>query len=215
MSEEKMPCPFCDSGALEEMYRDREMDFEGDHALVHGLLYSVCNHCAIETVTPNQSRLNKKTIINAHKTAQGLMTAEDICALRKQLGITQIEAATLFGGGVNAFSKYENNAITQTKAMDTMLQLVRDVPEAARYLAKRKNVKLRSIVPPTTQQETIVIGKNKNIYSPTKSVGGNVYEIYKKGVSQMITIGNDIEPLLARAPFSLIEYKTSGKENRG
>lgn len=140
-----MRCPFCDiSPPMSEYASDREVDFEGVQTIVHGLLYSNCDSCGMETVTPLQSRVNKRTIIEAHKAALGLLTAAEIVSLRKQLGLTQIEAAQLFGGGVNAFSKYENSAITQSKSMDTLLRLARDIPAAAEYLAIREKISIKN-----------------------------------------------------------------------
>jgi HTH-type transcriptional regulator/antitoxin MqsA len=191
MSGAKEPCPFCDCGVLEENRRDREIELEGSIAIVRGLLFSVCNNCAMETVTPRQSRLNKWSIINAQKTIQGLLAAQEINLLRKQLGITQVEAAQLFGGGVNAFSKYERNSITQTKAMDNVLRLVRDVPGAAEYLAKRENVQLRSITQDTsiTQTigfiETVIQGRQNQLRYVGSFGGGNSYAIVQKDVGSM------------------------------
>lgn len=146
MKDSNMLCPFCDvSPTMSDFVRDREMDFEGVPTIVHGLLLSKCGSCGMETITPSQSRVNKRTIIEAHKSALGLLTAAEIVQLRKQLGITQIEAAQLFGGGTNAFSKYENSAVTQSKAMDTLLRLARDVPAAAEYLAIREKITIGNI----------------------------------------------------------------------
>lgn len=145
MTDKNIACPFCDTDLpLNELSRDREMNFEGVPTIVSNLLYSICSHCKMETVTPHQTRINKRTIIEAHKSALGLLTAKEILKLRDRLGISQAEAAQLFGGGVNAFSKYENSAITQTKAMDNQLRLALEVPGAAEYLAAREGVELKS-----------------------------------------------------------------------
>lgn len=144
MKEENIQCPFCDaSPAMRTLSRDREMSFEGVPTTVHNLLYSQCDHCGMQTITPQQTRTNKRTIIEAHKSTLGLLTAAEILQLRHHLSITQMEAAQLFGGGVNAFSKYENSAITQTKAMDNVLRLALEVPGAAEFLATRQGVTLR------------------------------------------------------------------------
>jgi HTH-type transcriptional regulator/antitoxin MqsA len=161
MKDENVVCPFCDaSPPMSTLARDRKMDFEGVTTIVHNLLYSKCGSCEMETVTPQQTRLNKRTIIEAHKSALGLLTAAEILELRHRLCITQIEAAQLFGGGINAFSKYENSTITQTKAMDNVLRLALEVPGAAEFLAIRENIELKKrIEKPISEEHSKVQSK--------------------------------------------------------
>ena len=52
--------------------------------------------------------------------------------------LTQAQAAKLFGGGPVAFSKYENDDVAQSEAMDTLLRLVRRSPEAFWALVEEK-----------------------------------------------------------------------------
>lgn len=59
------------------------------------------------------------------KSVDGLLTSTDILALRKRYGLTQTQAAQLFGGGPVAFSKYENDDVAHSEAMDSLLRLVR------------------------------------------------------------------------------------------
>ena len=40
--------------------------------------------------------------------------------------LTQEEAAKVFGGGVNAFSKYERGEVTQSAAMDKLIRVAAD-----------------------------------------------------------------------------------------
>ena len=59
------------------------------------------------------------------KSVDGLLTGTEICALRDKYKLTQGQAAKLFGGGPVAFSKYENDDVSQSESMDTLLRLVR------------------------------------------------------------------------------------------
>ncbi len=51
-----------------------------------------------------------------------------------------LEAATIFGGGIVAFSKYENNDVAQLVSMDKLLRVVNEVPEAFHVLAKKVGI---------------------------------------------------------------------------
>jgi HTH-type transcriptional regulator/antitoxin MqsA len=65
------------------------------------------------------------------------LTGEEVRALRVQLDLTQAEAARVFGGGQVAFSKYENDDVVQSEAMDKLLRVAAEVPGALRYLRMR------------------------------------------------------------------------------
>jgi len=39
------------------------------------------------------------------------------------LGLTQHAASSIFGGGLNAFSKYERGEVIQSKAMDKLIRV--------------------------------------------------------------------------------------------
>ncbi|MCO4245814.1 type II toxin-antitoxin system MqsA family antitoxin, partial [Acidovorax facilis] len=74
------------------------------------------------------------------KQVDGLLTGDEIAALRKQYKLKQAQAAQLFGGGPVAFSKYENDDVAQSEAMDTLLRLVRRSPEAFWALVEEKGL---------------------------------------------------------------------------
>ena len=59
------------------------------------------------------------------KSVDSLLTGAEITALRAKYQLTQAQAARLFGGGPVAFSKYENDDVAQSEAMDALLRLVR------------------------------------------------------------------------------------------
>jgi len=60
----------------------------------------------------------------------------ELRALRDRLGISQAQAARLFGGGPVAFSTYENDDLAQSEAMDRLIRLAADVPQALRWLTQ-------------------------------------------------------------------------------
>jgi HTH-type transcriptional regulator/antitoxin MqsA len=87
-----------------------------------------------------ESKLNKRIVMAFRKQVDGLLTGGEITALRKQYKLTQAQAAQLFGGGPVAFSKYENDDVAQSEAMDTLLRLVRRSPEAFWALVEEKGL---------------------------------------------------------------------------
>ncbi|MDC9728018.1 MAG: type II toxin-antitoxin system MqsA family antitoxin [Methyloprofundus sp.] len=85
--------------------------------------YSFCNTCNREFISKTQILENEKKIRDSKKQIDGLLSASEIKAIREKLHLSQTDAASIFGGGKNAFSKYERSEVTQSMAMDKLLRL--------------------------------------------------------------------------------------------
>ncbi|WP_082708462.1 type II toxin-antitoxin system MqsA family antitoxin [Thiobacillus denitrificans] len=139
-------CPVCGEGALVQHIHDRDSEIDGYKFVIHGLLYSVCDHCHERVTTPELSRQNKKVVIEARANAlterdrEQRLTPSTILAIRKKLRLTQSQAARVFGGGANAFSKYENGDVTPSDGMEKLLRISNEVPEAANWLLRRGGI---------------------------------------------------------------------------
>lgn len=57
------------------------------------------------------------------------LPSAEIKRIRKKLHLTQQEASEVFGGGVNAFSKYERGTARQHKSTDVLLRFLERHPE--------------------------------------------------------------------------------------
>jgi len=85
--------------------------------------YSICNSCEREFLSKPQIIANEAKVREAKKKIDGLLSSEELKKVRKHLGLSQIDASVIFGGGRNAFSKYERSEVTQSNAMDKLLRL--------------------------------------------------------------------------------------------
>src|SRR3546814_19359545 len=122
MTSNSMICPSCELGNLvPSVFAD---DFRHNDSSVHveGLECYVCDRCGADPVYPDQIRRNQLRIADAKRKAEGLLTGSEVRSIREYFGITQQEAATIFGGGANAFSKYERGDVLQSVAMDRLLK---------------------------------------------------------------------------------------------
>jgi HTH-type transcriptional regulator / antitoxin MqsA len=117
-------CPLCGEGHVTEQVQEVETEYKGHKAMLP-LHYRLCDHCLSDFAGAEESRRNKRVLLAFRKQVDGLLSGAEITALRKQYGLTQIQAARLFGGGPVAFSKYENDDVAPSEAMDTLLRLVR------------------------------------------------------------------------------------------
>ena len=135
-------CPVCEEGRLTVESYDGEIKHNGAALAVHGLERCRCDVCGADPVLTEQIRRNQIRIADARRVHDGLLTCEEIREARELVGISQAEAAKIFGGGTNAFSKYERGEVEQSVAMDRLIRIARDLPEAAQFLAAYAGVSI-------------------------------------------------------------------------
>lgn len=134
-------CPLCGQGVLQTRSYGRDMIHKGVKLSVEGLVYGYCPACEAELTSSEQMDHNAKLIREAFiaerarlKREQNLLSGQEIRAIREQLGITQKQAANIFGGGPTAFAKYEAEEVVQSAGMDRLLRVAAAVPAAAKWL---------------------------------------------------------------------------------
>jgi HTH-type transcriptional regulator/antitoxin MqsA len=134
MSNENGPCPQCGSQSLTlDRYADT-LRVDDQSILVTDLERMVCAACGADPVFTEQIRRNDRRYADARRRLRGLATGAEIAEIRTRLNISQTEASALFGGGANAFSKYERGEVIQSVAMDRLLKLACALPEAFELL---------------------------------------------------------------------------------
>ena len=132
-------CPLCGEGQVSAQVEQVDNEYKGHKALLPQY-FKVCNHCGSDFAGAPEAKQTKRALMAWRKQIDGLLTGGDVAALREQYKLTQAQAARLFGGGPVAFSKYENDDVAQSEAMDTLLRLVRRSAEAFRALVEEKGM---------------------------------------------------------------------------
>lgn len=127
-------CNECGEGRLHPS--TWEADFRHYDGTIHvtGLQCHRCDACGADPVFPDQVAFNEKRIADAKRKETGRLVGREVRVLREQLGLTQQQAATLFGGGANAFSKYERGDTLQSVAMDRLMKAAAFVPGVLEFL---------------------------------------------------------------------------------
>jgi len=126
MISDNLICPVCEVGILTKNSYADDFEHNGSSLHVEGLESCVCDTCGSNPILKEQIRYNHRLIVDARRRADGLLTGSEIRLLRNHLGLTQKDASELFGGGANAFSKYERGDVVQSVAMDRLLRIVGD-----------------------------------------------------------------------------------------
>lgn len=132
-------CPICEEGSLQHKVSENAVEYKGQSTRVE-LHYFLCDVCGSEQSDAAQLRTNKRVMMAFKKRVDRLLTGAEVCRLRERLGLTQREAAQVFGGGPVAFSKYENDDVAQSESMDKLLRLAAELPAAYELLARRAGV---------------------------------------------------------------------------
>ena len=115
-------CKLCRSENIKQLDDIESISYKGTDLSV-SMEYSICNDCEREFVSKQQILANDSRIRDAKKTVDGLLTSTEIYHARTSLGLTQEQASLVFGGGKNAFSKYERAEVSQSAAMDKLIRI--------------------------------------------------------------------------------------------
>jgi len=131
-------CPACSTTNPKNVSYSDTVDFRGMELDVENLHESKCRKCGHKWVTSEQRAHNNSVMRDAYalvrdelRAKDGLLTGQEVAQIRDGFGINQREAAVLFGGGYNAFNKYESGEVLQSFAMDRLLRLTKVVGKPA------------------------------------------------------------------------------------
>lgn len=150
MTDSRNICPICEEGQLHPQIGSNSVEYRG-HQTSLDMHFSVCDACGSEQAGTAELRQNKRSMIEFRKKVDGLLTGSQVRSIRKNLGLSQAEAARVFGGGPVAFSKYENDDVTQSEAMDKLLRLSNELPSAFEFLLRQSSTELHN---PELQETT-------------------------------------------------------------
>lgn len=134
-----MNCPLCDkTHEVEERKRIATIVIKGEEVAYEERFYFCTNTDADENEFETGAMTNKNLLNarNAYRIKSGLLTSDEIVAIRESYGLSQIDLARLLGWGEATISRYESKAI-QDEAYDTMLRFIKDNPlQALEFLKK-------------------------------------------------------------------------------
>lgn len=125
-----MKCPVCGAAELVRDVRDMPYIYKGESTVILDVAGDFCASCSevvldrVESVRigPLMRAFNKQ--VNA-----SIVDPSFITSVRKKLDLDQREAAEIFGGGVNAFSRYENGKTKPPLALVKLLKLLDRHPD--------------------------------------------------------------------------------------
>lgn len=124
-----MKCPECGGAELVAEMRDMPYTYRGETTVIPNVPGQWCPKCG-EGVLPRDSDWVSDAMLAFNKQVNAaLVDPAYITEVRKKLRLDQREAAEIFGGGVNAFSRYETGRTKPPLALVKLLRLLDRHPE--------------------------------------------------------------------------------------
>ncbi len=123
-------CPVCGSDALEHATREQTYRYKNHTTVIPAVTADYCSNCGEAILDAEESvRVNTAMLAFNRQVNAALVDSQFITHVRKKLALDQQEAAKIFGGGVNAFSRYETGKSSPPVALVKLLKVLDRHPE--------------------------------------------------------------------------------------
>ena len=131
-----MKCPVCGAAELIHDTRDLPYTYKGETTVIPAVTADFCSACD-ESITDmaESGRIMREMQAFNRQVNAAIVDPAFIVNVRKKLDLGQREAAEIFGGGVNAFSRYENGKTRPPLALVKLFQLLDRHPDLLNELA--------------------------------------------------------------------------------
>jgi len=126
-------CPVCGTTMVEKRGTLR-LPVNSEEIAVSSAAHLSCPKCGEVVLRFQDSKRLGEDAIAIYRKKHGLLSADEIRAIRAQFDLTQADLAHLLRLGANTVSRWESGRNVQTAAMDILLRLIRDLPASIDYL---------------------------------------------------------------------------------
>ena len=125
-----MKCPVCGAAELVHDIRDLPYTYKGESTVIPAVTADFCPACdeSITDMAETERVMREMQAFNKQVNA-AIVDPAFIVNVRKKLDLGQREAAEIFGGGINAFSRYENGKTKPPLALVKLLKLLDRHPD--------------------------------------------------------------------------------------
>lgn len=125
-----MKCPACGAAELVHDTRDLPYTYKGETTTISAVAGDYCPACGESVLEPAESACVSAAMLAFNRRVNAsVVDPLFIASVRKKLALDQREAAEIFGGGVNAFSRYESGKTMPPLALVKLLKVLDRHPE--------------------------------------------------------------------------------------
>lgn len=126
-------CPACGTLMVQRRATLR-LPVNGEEMAVPSAVHLSCPKCGEVVLRFQDAKRLGEDAIALYRRKHGLLSADEIRAMRERFELTQADLARLLRLGANTVSRWESGRNVQTAAMDILLRLIRDLPGSIDYL---------------------------------------------------------------------------------
>lgn len=125
-----MKCPVCGAAELIHDTRDLPYIYKGEATTIPAVTADFCPACneSITDMAETDRVMREMQAFNKQVNA-AIVDPAFIVNVRKKLDLGQREAAEIFGGGINAFSRYESGKTKPPLALVKLLKILDRHPD--------------------------------------------------------------------------------------
>jgi HTH-type transcriptional regulator/antitoxin MqsA len=125
-----MKCPSCAVAELVHDTRDMPYTYKNESTVITAVIGDFCPACGEAVLDVAESMRTSAAMLEFNKQVNAsIVDPSFIASVRKKLALDQREAAKIFGGGINAFSRYENGKTKPPLALVKLLKVLDRHPE--------------------------------------------------------------------------------------
>lgn len=129
----KRACLNCEKGEMNHNTRDVVYEYRGHQTIVPKISGWFCNNCEEIEFDKGEGKRYAEAI-ECFSQKVDKQEAFELSKIRKKLRLTQHEAASLTGGGPNAFSRYERGKARPMLAIVNLFRLLNKHPDLLKEL---------------------------------------------------------------------------------
>jgi HTH-type transcriptional regulator / antitoxin MqsA len=134
------PCMNCETGTMTEDVRDVVVEVNGLSRTVPHIRGMFCDTCDEIEFSDKDSAARYAEAMDALVAERKAAIGREVKSLRKKLKLTQRQASRIFGGGINAFSRYERGVVEPPRAVLTLLHVMERHPEVRDEICREQGL---------------------------------------------------------------------------
>ena len=129
----KKACMICGEATSEYKIKEVPFTYKGQTIMINQP-GEWCDTCGEGVLNNKDMKATEKEMQEHKARVDGLLPPDEIRRIRKKLKLSQQEAAKYFGGGVNAFGRYERGINPVPRAVSGLLTLLNNHPNQLKEL---------------------------------------------------------------------------------
>jgi HTH-type transcriptional regulator/antitoxin MqsA len=121
-------CGAC-GGTVSVSHDALSLELRGETIVVPDLEHAVCMQCGEAFLDLKEAETLQREAIRRSKQTKGLLTPDEVRALRQSLGLSQAGFEKLLGVGPKTVVRWEKGTVFQSATADRLMRLIRAMPE--------------------------------------------------------------------------------------